>query len=154
MKYWEVTSQRKNVISMRIKCDFVRRVLSFPFPGPRERTLRTSLAVGCLAILASTSCYKYGVKRREPWIELVVVKKLYFPVSELVTDEDTEKKKSSKTPKKLQRKRFHQGEQKRDDTNYILTLNKYSEFSPGKNWLLCYLQLSHTRCDSFHGSKF
>ena len=49
-------------------------------------------------------------------MELVVVKKLYFPVLELVTEEDTEKKKSSKNPKKLQRKRFHQGGQKRDDT--------------------------------------
>ena len=63
-------------------------------------------------------------------MELAVVKKLYFPVLELVTEEDTEKKKSSKNPKKLQSKRFHQGKQKRDDTKCILTFNKYGEFSP------------------------
>lgn len=60
---------------------------------------------------------------------LLGVKRFYFPVLELVTEEDIEKKKNSKNPKKLQRKRFHQGEQKRDDTRFILTTNKYDEFS-------------------------
>ena len=63
-------------------------------------------------------------------MKLAAVKKLYFLVLELVTEEDTKKKKSSKNPKKLQRKSFHQGEQKRDDTKRILTFNKYGEFSP------------------------
>ena len=85
---------------------------------------------------------------------LLGVKRFYFPVLELVTEEDIEKKKNSKNPKKLQRKRFHQGEQKRDDTRFILTTNKYDEFSLWKNLLLCVLQLSHARCDRFHGSNF
>ena len=63
-------------------------------------------------------------------MEVVEVKRLYFPVLELVTEEDIEKTKNSQNPKKLQRKRFHQGEQRRDDTKFNLTPNKYGEFSP------------------------